>query len=189
MGLWRTFQLSANTIQVTVFSLFSDLLVYTFLFFFSPVLFYLVLLRFFPIIIYLIFLLSTPLPPVKQTRRYKGLFIVWVTAHFLLVPAVLPHCHSASNERSSSHGWYSWCYCPFTCYSYVCCFVICPESKNRAPRVLICNGLSLQWPWQIVDSQSSWTALRLLEGPHGSHQLNEEELNARIWHMHRCFPC
>lgn len=65
-------------------------------------------------------------------------------------PAVLPHCHSASNERSGSHGWYSRCYCAFIGGGYFCCFVICPESKNRAPRVLACNGLSLPWPWQIA---------------------------------------
>ncbi len=99
-----------------------------------------------------------------------------------LCPAALPHCHSGFNERSGSHGWYSCCYCAFIGDSRVCCFVICSESKNRAPRVLICNGLSLLWPWQILDSQSSWTALGLLQGPHGAQQPNEEESNALVWH-------
>lgn len=99
-----------------------------------------------------------------------------------LCPAVLPHCHSASNERSGSHGWYSRRYCAFIGDGYFCCFVICPESKNRAPRVLACNGVSLPWPRQIAYFSPAGQLRGRCRGSHGAHRLNEEELNAPIWH-------
>lgn len=66
----------------------------------------------------------------------------------LFCPAVLPHYHSGSNERSGSPRWYNCCHCSFICDDSVCCFVICSESISRAPRFSMCNGClctDLEW--------------------------------------------
>lgn len=83
-----------------------------------------------------------------------------------LCPAVLPCCHSGSNERSDSHGWYSHCYYAFIGNRYVCCFVICSESKNRAPRDLIaCPYSDLDEYWISSPAGQLQGSCRVPMGP------------------------
>ena len=47
-----------------------------------------------------------------------------------LCPAVLPHCHSGSNERSDGHGWYSRCHCA-SCRPRLCLFLLSEQMTKQ----------------------------------------------------------